>query len=157
MLARRRTMNPQAIPLQKRIAEGSRLRQELKTAQARGEKAEAARIHAELDTFNANHGYDSGHGSGSEAESGSRNGTPGLPKTSSSNSLGGGLRAGGGLVRTPSTGSIGAEGSVLEEISKRNRMLNQGDVRRIQMADAERRRKAHLERIKAEQEAKVKT
>ncbi|KAG8848915.1 hypothetical protein FRB91_010385 [Serendipita sp. 411] len=125
ILARRRNLNPNALSLQKRIAEGSRLRQELKTAVARNDKQEVMRLKAELDAYNQQYGDSAGGGSDSDHSS-----RPTLKRDGSSASLNG--------------------DSMLEELSRRNRELNHENARKLQIQEAERRRKAHLERLKQE-------
>ncbi|KAG8809498.1 hypothetical protein FRC17_003411 [Serendipita sp. 399] len=124
IISRRRTLNPNAPNFQKRIAEGSRIRQELQTAAARNDKAEVARLKEELDAYNLRWG-DSTAGSDSDISS-----KPGLKREGSGISLNG--------------------DSMLEEISRRNRELNHENARKLQIQEAERRKKAHLERLKQE-------
>jgi RNA polymerase-associated protein RTF1 len=141
IVARRKALNnPDGQSLQQRIAEGSRLRQEYNTARARGDKVEANRLRLELDAYTARHGP-AGNvvNSGSDTEAVARLAS-GLGKT--------GI-AGSGLANEG-----GGNTSVLEEISKRNRQLNHEDARRIQVAEAERRKKAQMERIREAEAAK---
>lgn len=137
MIARNKALKPQGLSFQQRIAEGSRLRQELNIARARGDKAEVSRIRVALEEFNALHGIiDSAGASGSDTE------VKGLRRMNSEGTLSAGIKRDGS-----------GEGSMLEEISRRNRQLNHENARRLQVLEAERRRKAALER-KREEEAK---
>jgi len=141
IVARRKALNnPDGQSLHQRIAEGSRLRQEYNTARARGDKVEANRLRLELDAYNARYGpTGNGVNSGSDTEAVARLAS-GLGKTG----IAGSSLANGG----------GGNTSVLEEISKRNRQLNHEDARRIQVAEAERRKKAQMERIREAEAAK---
>jgi len=142
IVARRRALNnPDGQSLHQRIAEGSRLRQEYNTARARGDKAEAARLRAELEAYNARAGITgNGVNSGSDTEAVARL-TSGLGKAG---------------IASPGSGGGGGDenSSVLEEISKRNRQLNHEHARRIQVLEAERRKKAQAERMREAEEAK---
>lgn len=127
MIARRRTINPNEVSFSQRIAEGSRIRQELNAALARSDNAEVTRLRAELDAYNAKYGENDSAYSGSEHEIARRP----------------------GIKRENSAAGSGAE-SLLEELSRRNRQLNHEHARKVQIADAERRRRAHQERLKEE-------
>lgn len=131
------------MSLQQRIAEGARLRQEYNIARARNDKEDMTRLREELDKFNAQHGITDTPYSGSDTE------TRGLKRQLSEPNLGGIKREGSvpSLKREGSTGD-----SLLEELSKRNRQLNHENARRLQVLEAERRKKAALERIKKEEE-----
>ncbi|PVF96519.1 hypothetical protein CPB86DRAFT_807665 [Serendipita vermifera] len=123
MIARRKMLRPGGLSFQQRIAEKSRLIQELNTAYARHDKAEAARLKEELDKFLALHGESESAQSGSDTEGG----FSGLKRDGS----------------RPSLGSPSKSDSILEELSRRNREANHATAKRI---EEERRRKIQLQR-----------
>ena len=127
MLARRRTINPNEVSFSQRIAEGSRIRQELNAALARDDSSEVTRLRAEHDAYIAKYGEAEGGYSGSDHEIGRKSG-----------------------MKRENSGAGSTAESLLEELSRRNRQLNHAHARKVQIADSERRRKANQERVKEE-------
>jgi len=142
------------MTLQQRIAEGSRLRREYNAALARHDKPEAIKLRSQLEQYNSQWGHgDSGSASGSEVETKGLKREPSEPSLSGLKREGSGsMLSGGGFAvkREESAGEV----SILEELSERNRQLNYENARRLQVLEAERRKKAVLDRVKREEEEK---
>jgi hypothetical protein len=131
MIARRKLLRPGGLSLQQRIAEKSRLIQELNTAYARHDKAEAARLKEELDKFLALHG-DSESAQSSETEGG----FSGLKRDGS----------------RPLLGSPSKSDSILEELSRRNREANHATAKKI---EEEKRKRIQMQRQQEAEAARL--
>ncbi|KIM22495.1 hypothetical protein M408DRAFT_332883, partial [Serendipita vermifera MAFF 305830] len=142
VIRRKALHNPDGQSLQQRIAEGSRLRQEHATAKARGDKAEMHRLREELEAYNARYGL-SNDNAANQSGSDTEGGGAAASRSSSANkgAVSAALASGDGML-------------LLEELSRRNRQANQEDARRIQILEAERRKKAQLEKIREAEAAK---